>query len=291
MGGRNMVTGAGDRLFNMVVIVILSLCGIVAVFPLLYVVSVSLTPLGEVLRSGSFPIIPRQITFSAYKTLLQEAGMVKALGVTVLVTVAGTFLNMLFTVLMAYPLSRKWLPGRSLFLMMILFTMLFSGGIVPTYLIVKAMGLLNSLWALILPTLIGSFNVLIVKSFFEQLPEEIFESARMDGAGEFRILVQMALPLSLSVMATISLFYAVGHWNDFFQAIMYITDRNLFPLQVVVREILMQTQQPMENVENMTPTQTLQMAAVVLASLPIIVVYPFLQKYFTKGMLLGSIKG
>ncbi|MFD0867636.1 Inner membrane ABC transporter permease protein ycjP [Chlamydia abortus] len=286
-----MVTGAGDRLFNMVVIVILSLCGIVAVFPLLYVVSVSLTPLGEVLRSGSFPIIPRQITFSAYKTLLQEAGMVKALGVTVLVTVAGTFLNMLFTVLMAYPLSRKWLPGRSLFLMMILFTMLFSGGIVPTYLIVKAMGLLNSLWALILPTLIGSFNVLIVKSFFEQLPEEIFESARMDGAGEFRILVQMALPLSLSVMATISLFYAVGHWNDFFQAIMYITDRNLFPLQVVVREILMQTQQPMENVENMTPTQTLQMAAVVLASLPIIVVYPFLQKYFTKGMLLGSIKG
>lgn len=286
-----MVTGTGDRLFNMVVIVILSLCGIVAVFPLLYVVSVSLTPLGEVLRSGSFPIIPRQITFSAYKTLLQEAGMVKALGVTVLVTVAGTFLNMLFTVLMAYPLSRKWLPGRSLFLMMILFTMLFSGGIVPTYLIVKAMGLLNSLWALILPTLIGSFNVLIVKSFFEQLPEEIFESARMDGAGEFRILVQMALPLSLSVMATISLFYAVGHWNDFFQAIMYITDRNLFPLQVVVREILMQTQQPMENVENMTPTQTLQMAAVVLASLPIIVVYPFLQKYFTKGMLLGSIKG
>lgn len=291
MGGRNMVTGTGDRLFNMVVIVILSLCGIVAVFPLLYVVSVSLTPLGEVLRSGSFPIIPRQITFSAYKTLLQEAGMVKALGVTVLVTVAGTFLNMLFTVLMAYPLSRKWLPGRSLFLMMILFTMLFSGGIVPTYLIVKAMGLLNSLWALILPTLIGSFNVLIVKSFFEQLPEEIFESARMDGAGEFRILVQMALPLSLSVMATISLFYAVGHWNDFFQAIMYITDRNLFPLQVVVREILMQTQQPIENVENMTPTQTLQMAAVVLASLPIIVVYPFLQKYFTKGMLLGSIKG
>nr|WP_150959727.1 carbohydrate ABC transporter permease [Aneurinibacillus sp. XH2] len=286
-----MVTGTGDRLFNMVVIVILSLCGIVAVFPLLYVVSVSLTPLGEVLRSGSFPIIPRQITFSAYKTLLQEAGMVKALGVTVLVTVAGTFLNMLFTVLMAYPLSRKWLPGRSLFLMMILFTMLFSGGIVPTYLIVKAMGLLNSLWALILPTLIGSFNVLIVKSFFEQLPEEIFESARMDGAGEFRILVQMALPLSLSVMATISLFYAVGHWNDFFQAIMYITDRNLFPLQVVVREILMQTQQPIENVENMTPTQTLQMAAVVLASLPIIVVYPFLQKYFTKGMLLGSIKG
>lgn len=286
-----MVRGAGDRLFNAVVILILSLCGIAAVFPLLYVVSVSLTPLGEVLRSGSFPIIPREITFSAYQTLLQETGMVRALGVTAFVTVAGTALNMLFTVFMAYPLSRKWLPGRSLFLMMVLFTMLFSGGIIPTYLIVKALGLLNSLWALILPTLIGSFNVFIVKSFFEQLPEEIFESAKMDGAGEFRLLAQIALPLSLSVIATISLFYAVGHWNDFFQAIMYVTDRNLFPLQVIVREILMQTQQPMENVENMTPTQTLQMAAVVLASLPIIVVYPFLQKYFTKGMLLGSIKG
>lgn len=286
-----MVRGAGDRLFNAVVILILSLCGFAAVFPLLYVVSVSLTPLGEVLRSGSFPIIPREITFSAYQTLLQETGMVRALGITAFVTVAGTALNMLFTVFMAYPLSRKWLPGRSLFLMMVLFTMLFSGGIIPTYLIVKALGLLNSLWALILPTLIGSFNVFIVKSFFEQLPEEIFESAKMDGAGELRLLAQIALPLSLSVIATISLFYAVGHWNDFFQAIMYVTDRNLFPLQVIVREILMQTQQPMENVENMTPTQTLQMAAVVLASLPIIVVYPFLQKYFTKGMLLGSIKG
>ncbi|WP_010267964.1 carbohydrate ABC transporter permease [Paenibacillus senegalensis] len=286
-----MVRGAGDHIFNTVVIIILSLCGIVAVFPLLYVVSVSLTPLGEVLRSGSFPIIPKEITFSAYKTLLDETGMVKALGVTTLVTVVGTFFNMLITLLMAYPLSRKWLPGRSIFLMMVLFTMLFSGGIIPTYLVVKGLGLLDSLWALILPTLVGSFNLLIVKSFFEQLPEEIFESARMDGASEFRILAQMALPLSLSVIATISLFYAVGHWNDFFQAIMYITDRDLFPLQVVVREILMQTQQPMENVENMTPTQTLQMAAVVLASLPIIVVYPFLQKYFTKGMLLGSIKG
>lgn len=286
-----MVRGAGDRLFNAAVILILSLCGIAAVFPLLYVVSVSLTPLGEVLRSGSFPIIPREITFSAYETLLQESGMLRALGVTAIVTVAGTALNMLFTVFMAYPLSRKWLPGRSLFLMMVLFTMLFSGGIIPTYLVVKALGLLDSLWALILPTLIGSFNVFIVKSFFEQLPEEIFESAKMDGAGELRLLAQIALPLSLSVIATISLFYAVGHWNDFFQAIMYITDRNLFPLQVIVREILMQTQQPLENVESMTPTQTLQMAAVVLASLPIIVVYPFLQKYFTKGMLLGSIKG
>lgn len=286
-----MVRGLEDRLINTFVILVLSVCGAVAVFPMLYVVSISLTPIGEVLRSGGFPIIPREITFEAYERLLKESGMLHALGVTVFVTVVGTALNLLFTVLMAYPLSRKRLPGRSFFLMMILVTMLFSGGLIPTYLTVKAVGLLDSVWSLILPTLIGSFYVLIVKSFFEQLPEELFESARIDGAQEGRILLQLAIPLSLPVMSTIGLFYAVAHWNEFFQAIMYVTDRKLFPLQVIVREILLQSQQPLENVENVMPTQTLQMAAVVLASMPIIVVYPFLQKYFTKGMLLGSIKG
>ncbi|SDC96360.1 putative aldouronate transport system permease protein [Paenibacillus sp. UNCCL117] len=286
-----MVRGAEDRLINSIVVLILSICGAVAVFPMLYVVSISLTPIGEVLRSGGFPIIPREVTFEAYERLLKESGMLRAFGVTVFVTVVGTTLNLLFTVLMAYPLSRKWLPGRSFFLMMVLVTILFSGGLIPTYLTVKAVGLLDSVWALILPSLIGSFYVLIVKSFFEQLPEELFESARIDGAQEGRILLQLAIPLSLPVMATIGLFYAVGHWNEFFQAIMYVTDRRLFPLQVIVREILMQSQQPLENAENVMPTQTLQMAAVVLASMPVIVVYPFLQKYFTKGMLLGSIKG
>lgn len=286
-----MVRGTEDRTIDVIVAIVLALCAIAAVFPLLYVVSVSLTPIGEVMKHGGFPIIPREVTFDAYSTLLSESGMLRALGVTVFVTVVGTALNMIVTVLMAYPLSRKALPGRSLFLLMILFTMLFSGGLIPTYLVVKSLGLLDSVWALILPTLVGSFNVLIVKSFFEQLPEELFESARIDGAKELRIMAGIALPLSLPVMATVGLFYAVGHWNDFFQAIMYVTDRSLFPLQVIVREILMQSQQPIENVETITPTQTLQMAAVVLASLPIIVVYPFLQRYFTKGMLLGSIKG
>ncbi|GIP17467.1 protein LplC [Paenibacillus montaniterrae] len=285
-----MVRGVEDRVINGIVYTILFLAGLVAVFPLLYVVSVSLTPLSVVHKSGSFPIIPREITFSAYRTIWEYSGMVQAFGVTAMVTIVGTLLNMIITILLAYPLSRKKLPGRSSFLMMILITMLFSGGMVPTYLIVKSLGLLNTYWSLILPGLVGSFNVLIVKSFFEQLPEEIFESAKMDGAGEFRILAQMTVPLSTSVIATIGLFYAVGHWNDFFQAIMYITDRSMFPLQVVVREILMQSQQ-LENFEATTPAQTLKMAAVVMASLPVIVVYPFLQKYFTKGMLLGSIKG
>jgi len=200
-------------------------------------------------------------------------------------------INLALTILMAYPLSRKMLPGRQVFLLLVVFTMLFSGGLIPTYLVVKSLGLLDSVWSMILPNAVWSFNVLIMKSFFENLPEELFESARMDGAKEFRILMQMVVPLSVPSLLTVGLFYMVGHWNEFFQAIMYVTDRTLFPLQVIIRELLMLTQQPLENAENMLPTETMQMASVVMASLPIIIIYPFIQKHFTKGMLLGSVKG
>lgn len=286
-----MVRGIQDRIFNGVIIVLLALCGAAALFPMLYVVSVSITPISEVLKNGGFLLIPKEITFTAYSKLIHESGMMDALGITILITVLGTALNMIFTVLMAYPLSRKRLPARSALLLMVVFTMLFGGGLIPTYLVVKSSGLLNSIWALMIPNLIWSFNILIVKSFLEQLPEELFESAKIDGATDFRILWQIVVPLSLPVMVTVGLFYGVGHWNEFFQAIMYVTNRKLFPLQVIVREILMQTQQPLENAENITPTETLQMASVVMASLPIILVYPFLQKHFTRGMLLGSVKG
>ncbi|MDQ0059194.1 carbohydrate ABC transporter permease [Paenibacillus harenae] len=286
-----MVRGLDDKIFNTIIYIILGLCGLAAVLPILYVVSVSITPFGEVLRNGGFILFPREITFSAYRTLLTESNIPKAFQITVLITVIGTTVNLVLTGLMAYPLSRRNLPGRNFFLLMIVFTLLFSGGLIPTYLVVKSMGLLDSIWAMILPNAVWSFNVLIMKSFFEGLPEELFESARMDGAKEFRILLQIVAPLSVPVLLTVGLFYLVGHWNEFFQAIFYVTDRTLYPLQVVVREILMQSQQPLENAENMMPTQTMQMASVMIASLPVIVIYPFLQKHFTKGMLLGSIKG
>ncbi|ACX65500.1 carbohydrate ABC transporter permease [Paenibacillus sp. FSL H8-0457] len=286
-----MVRGLDDKIFNAIIYVILGICGLVAILPILYVVSVSITPFGEVLRNGGFILFPKEITFSAYRTLLTESNIPKAFQITVLITVIGTAVNLVLTGLMAYPLSRRNLPGRNFFLLMIVFTLLFSGGLIPTYLVVKSMGLLDSIWAMILPNAVWSFNVLIMKSFFEGLPEELFESARMDGAKEFRILLQIVTPLSVPVLLTVGLFYLVGHWNEFFQAIFYVTDRTLYPLQVVVREILMQSQQPLENAENMMPTQTMQMASVMIASLPVIVIYPFLQKHFTKGMLLGSIKG
>ncbi|MNI15903.1 L-arabinose transport system permease protein AraQ [compost metagenome] len=291
MGGEYMVTSTEDRLFNWIGNFILALIGLAAVIPVLYVVSVSLTPFGEVLKNGGYVLIPRQLTFSAYQKLLETSNIFNSLKVTVFVTVVGTAINLVLTALMAYPLSRKQLPWRSFFLGMVVLTMLFGGGIIPTYLVVKATGLIDSIWAMILPGAIWSFNVLVMKSFFEHLPEELFESARIDGAKEFRILCQIVVPLSKPSLITIGLFYAVGHWNQFFAAIMYIADRKLFPLQVVVREILMMTQQPLESAETMVPTVTMQMSAIVVASLPIIVIYPFLQRYFTKGMMLGSIKG
>ncbi|NOU93827.1 ABC transporter permease subunit [Paenibacillus sp. LMG 31456] len=286
-----MVRGFEDRLINTVVYVVLGLAGLAAIFPLMYVVSVSITPFSEVLKNGGFILIPQSVTFTAYHKLFTESNIPQAFWITIFITIVGTVLNLILTALMAYPLSRKKLPGRIWLLFLVVFTMLFSGGIIPTYLIVKALGLIDSVWAMILPNAVWSFNVLIMKSFFENLPDELFESARMDGAKEFRILMQIVIPLSVPSLLTIGLFYLVGHWNEFFQAVMYVTDRTLFPLQVVIREILMLTQQPMDNAENMLPTETMQMASVVIASLPVIIIYPFIQKHFTKGMLLGSVKG
>ncbi|CAN7720162.1 carbohydrate ABC transporter permease [Paenibacillus sp. LjRoot56] len=287
-----MVRSWEDRIVNTIVIFILGLTSLAAILPLMYVLSVSITPFSEVLKHGGFILLPKAITFQAYHELFTTTNIPRAFWITIFITVVGTVVNLVLTSLMAYPLSRRNLPGRGFFLFMIVFTMLFSGGLIPTYLIVKNLGLLNSVWSMILPNAVWSFNVLIMKSFFENIPEELFESARMDGAKEFRILWQIVLPLAVPSMLTVGLFYMVGHWNEFFQAIMYVTDRNLYPLQVVIREVLMMTQLPLlENAENVLPTETMQMAAVITASLPIILVYPFIQKHFTKGMLLGAVKG
>ncbi|TBL68353.1 carbohydrate ABC transporter permease [Paenibacillus thalictri] len=286
-----MVTGKNDRVFNSMVYVILAFVGLAAVFPLMYVLSVSITPMSEVLRNGGFIVIPKKITFEAYQLLFSESRIPAAFSVTFTITVIGTVLNLVLTMLMAYPLSRKFLPGRSFFLLIIVFTMLFNGGLIPTYLIVKQTGLLNTVWAMIIPSAVSTFNLLIMKSFYENMPAELFESARIDGAKEMRILLQIAVPLSLPVILTVGLFYLVMHWNEFFQAIMYVVNQKLYPIQVVVRSILLQSQSATEQIENPIPTDATRMASVIVASLPVIVMYPFIQKYFTQGMMIGSIKG
>ncbi len=286
-----MVMGFRDRLFSSVIYAILLLISVMIIFPLLYVISVSLTPYSEVLKNGGFIIIPRSITLDAYISFINDSTFFQAIGITVFITVVGTFINLVLTTLLAYPLSKKGLPARNVFVFMVAFTMLFNGGIIPTYLIVKATGFMDSVWAMIIPTAIWSFNLLIVKTFFENQPEALEESAKMDGAGEWRVLLQIVIPLSMPVIATVGLFYAVGHWNEFFQAIMYINDPNKQPLQVLLRSILESAMKPSMELEDVLPSESLQMAAVILSAVPIIVVYPFVQKYFTQGMLLGSIKG
>lgn len=286
-----MVKGAKDRVFDWFVIVILGLIGICVILPLISVVSMSITPLTEVIRNGGFVFLPKGFTLDAYKALFQEERIPRAFLVTLFVTVVGTTINMVLSVLMAYPLSKKHLPGRKIFTLFIVFTMLFNGGMIPTYIAVKQVGLINSVWSMILPSAMATFNVLLIKSFFENMPDEIFESAEIDGAGEFRVLLIIVLPLSLPVLVTVGLFYMVGNWNQFWSAILYINDTTKQPLQMVVRAMIMQTQSTLENVDVKLPSETLKMAAVIFASAPIIAVYPFLQKYFIKGLMLGAVKG
>lgn len=286
-----MVSSCRDKLFDAVVVVLMTMIALICVVPVLFVLSISITPFSEVQRNGGFILVPRAITFEAYRTLLSNDGIKDAYRVTLFITLVGTALNLIVTVLMAYPLSRSNLPGRGWITNLIIFTMMFNGGMIPTYLVVKSLGLLNNVWALILPQLVWSFNLMIVKSFFQSLPEELIESMRIDGAGEWRVLFTLVIPLSVPVLITIWLYYAVGHWNQYFQSVLYITNRSLRPIQVVVREILALSNNPLSDASEVVPTMTTQMASIMIAAIPIIAVYPFVQRFFVKGVMLGALKG
>lgn len=287
----------GDRLVDALFYTILTLIGLATLFPMYYVVIMSITPLKETIRNGGFVLFPSEVTFSAYRAIFESPRLPQSLKITTLITVLGTFLNLVFTLLLAYPLSRKQMPGRKLCLFLIVFTMVFNGGLIPNYLVVKEFGLLDSIWALIIPSLIATFNLLIAKTFFENMSIEIQEAAKIDGCNDLQTLFWVVLPLSKAIIATIGLFYAVAHWNEFFAGIMFITNDKLYPLQVILRDML---QQPNMSVEMMSQVQGLEaelppfsirMAMVVATTLPILFVYPFVQKYFTKGVMLGAIKG
>jgi putative aldouronate transport system permease protein len=290
-----MLLSRGEKILQGVNVLLLTLIAVATVFPVFYVVSVSLTPMGVVARYGGFLIFPRQITFDAYKFLLSQHLIPRAYLNTLTVTALGTTINMVLTTVMAYPLARRSLPGRNALLVFVLIPMLFSGGLIPLFILVKNLDLINTYWAVVLPGAISSYNLLVMKSFFESLPEELFESAQLDGATDFTVLTRIVLPLSKPVLATLGLFYGVGHWNGFWYPLMFLTDRKLQTLQVVLRDVLMdamsnEMEEVLEYVQ-LLPGETLKMAAVMLSVLPLLFVYPFLQKYFTKGVLLGSIKG
>jgi len=275
---------------------VLALLAIAMLFPFLYVAAVSFSSYRDVVGSGLI-VFPTHPTLEAYGVIFRGGIVTRALAVSVAVTVVGTFVSMLLTVGMAYGLSRPSVPGSRIILAGVLITLIFSAGLIPNYLLVKQLGLVNNYASLILPGAIGAFNLVVVRQFFMSIPPELLESARIDGANDLWILLRIVLPLSKPVLAVIALFYGVGYWNEFFAATLYLNQADMWPIQLVLRQYVLQgsallasgvTPDPSQPPP---PAQTIQMAVVVVATVPILLVYPFLQRYFTKGVLAGAIKG
>ncbi|WP_438444455.1 carbohydrate ABC transporter permease [Gorillibacterium sp. sgz5001074] len=283
-----------DLFFNGFNYVVLGIISMMTLLPFLNVIAQSLASTKEVV-SGKLMLWPDTFDFSSYRYIFNTGVFFSSLRNTVWITVVGTTVNMAVTSLTAYVCSRRGFSGRKGILLMILFTMLFSGGMIPTFLVVKGTGLMNSLWALVIPSAASAFNILVMREFFESIHESIIESATIDGCNDFGIFVRIVLPLSLPALATFTLFYAVGNWNQYFSAILYLNKSSLWPLQILLRQVVLVGQadiySAMANDEVLPQPVTIQMATVVLASLPIVIVYPFLQKYFVKGLTLGSVKG
>ncbi|WP_054023150.1 carbohydrate ABC transporter permease [Bacillus sp. FJAT-28004] len=285
----------GGRLFDIINITALILFAVLAMLPFLYIVFNSFMSSEEFARRGVV-FFPKEFSLDAYRYIFSTNTIVRSLLNTIFITLAGTAINIIFTSLMAYPLSRRELHGRRPIMLMIIFSMLFSGGMIPAFLVVKALGLMNSLWALLLPGAISAFNLIILKNFFQQMPDGIEEAAKIDGCNDVGILIKIVLPLSLPAIATFSLFYAVGHWNSFFTAILYINDTAKWPIQVLLRQVVIMAEGGIGDASQMSeslaiPAQSVKMAVITVSTLPILMVYPFLQKHFAKGVLLGSVKG
>ncbi|MFC0331956.1 carbohydrate ABC transporter permease [Paenibacillus sepulcri] len=284
----------GGRAFDAANYTLLAVIGLITVLPFLFVISGSLVSSEELLVK-KIVFIPTNISWDAYRFIFATKVIYQSLLNTVLITVVGTFINLLMTTLMAYPLSKKTLRGRSKIMLLVVFTMLFNGGIIPTYLVVKSFSMLDTYWSLWIPSAISAFNLILLRNFFQQLPEGLEESAKIDGCNELRILFSIVLPLSLPAMATFALFYAVGHWNSFFSAVIYINDSNMWPIQVWLRQIVMLSAGGFGDAgalsEVVVPPESIKYSVIVVAALPVLLLYPLLQKHFAKGVLLGSVKG
>jgi multiple sugar transport system permease protein/putative aldouronate transport system permease protein len=276
--------------------VILTLACAVVIVPFLGIVSTSLASRKQVTESGGFVLWPESPSFDSYIVLFDGGVVTRALGVSVFVTLTGTVLSLTCTALLAYSLSRPGSFAHKPLLMTVLFTLLFTPGIIPSYLLVKNLGLIDSYWSLILPTMINGFNVIVMRAFFMELPQELMESARIDGASDTVILTRIVLPLSRAVLAVVGLFYAVSYWNAFFAPMLYLNDSSKWTLQLVLRTYVvnnteMGVDQLSAAAESLPPQQSIQMAILIVSIVPILLVYPFLQRHFSKGMLTGAVKG
>ncbi|MDQ1913684.1 carbohydrate ABC transporter permease [Paenibacillus sp. GD4] len=282
-----------DLIAPAIIYAMLSLLALIVVYPFIHVISVSFSGRGEALRSG-FHFIPRDFEWAAYKELLEYPFIWTGYMNTLFRMSAGTLLTLLVTVCAAYPLSRPDFPMKRILVLLLLFTMIFDGGIVPNYLLMKELHLLNSRWVYVLPTAANAFQVLVMISFFRSIPDALIEAARIDGARDMRILFLIVLPLSIPSLVTIGLWSLVHHINAFMDNLLYVTDQSKFVLQQVVRQILIENKlDPFTTATDTTPPapESLKMAAVIVCTLPVIVLYPFLLQYFEKGTMIGSVKG
>lgn len=286
----------GEKLFAALNILLLTLLMVITAYPFLYVVFASLSDPSSIVAYRGALLKPLGLTVDAYTRVLQNPMIAIGYRNTLFYVVAGTTLNMVLTCLGAYALSRQRVMFKRPIMLLIIFTLFFNGGLIPTYLLVgQTLHMTDTPWSLIVPTAVNTINLIILKTAFESVPVSLEEAARIDGANDFTILYRVVLPLSLPALSVIVLFYAVAHWNAYFQALIYIRSRDLYPLQLVLREILITS-----NVESMTTSvssgdtfeigQTIKYATIIVATLPILVIYPFLQRYFVKGALLGAIK-
>ncbi len=266
----------------------------VTLVPILHVAFVSLSSPLAVAKS-TIMLYPEEVSLAAYQYIFSNNALLRSLGITVFITVVGTVLNMIFTLTTAYSLSKRFVPGTKAMMLMVIFIMTFSAGIIPQFLNVKNLGLINSVWAMILPGLINTFYLILMRSFLMEMPEEIEESARMDGCNELMILIRIIVPLTLPAIATLGLFYAVGHWNEFFKGLFYINDPSKWPLQVLLKTIVfdnnMSELYSPDNLDLVTLPESIQAAAIVFSMGPIVLLYPFLQKYFIRCLVLGAVKG
>ena len=284
----------GDIIANVVIYILLTLIAVIMVIPFIYVIAASFATEAEIQTRPIF-FIPDSPTLDAYARIFDMNDMgsrvFHSLLISVCVTAIGTFINLFFTTTMAYGLSRSNLIGKKPLLNMVLFTMVFGGGMIPLFLVVKGLGMYDTYAALILPGAISAYNMIIVRNFFMELPRELEEAASIDGCSDIGIFIKIALPLSLPCLATFGLFYAVGHWNNYFGALLYLEDSTKFPFQLVLRNIVMQTAETQTDPNALIPEDTLKMAVIVIGTVPILIVYPFLQKHFAAGVMVGAVKG
>lgn len=296
-GRKRKVMSKSDRTFIIVLMAVLAIFGMIVAYPLIYVFSSSFSSPSAVV-AGRVWLWPVDFSLEGYKAIFKTPKVLIGYRNSLFYMVVGTCINLVMTMLAAYPLSRSDLPGQGPLMLVFTFTMIFSGGMIPTYLVIRKLHMLNSVWSMLIPGAINVYNMIITRTFMQSIPKELLEAAQIDGCSDFQYFVQMVLPLSKSVIAVITLYYAIAHWNAYFDAFMYLSDEKLYPLQIFLRDILINNKvdagliivdEAAAAKEGLS--DLLKYSLIVVATIPVMIIYPFVQKHFVKGVMIGAVKG